>query len=489
MNPQALESMPNVFFSVCAVVFAFILLASIIRRFRMCPPNKILVVFGKVGGTQASRCFNGGSTFVMPIFQSYEYLDLSPMTIDISLGNALSSQNIRVNVPATFTVAISNEPEIMGNAATRLLGKSEEDIQNLSREIITGQMRVVIASMTIEQINSDREKLIGLITQGVDVELRKVGLHLINCNITDITDASGYIDALGKEAAAKAINDANVKVSQENQRGAIGQAEAEREQAIRVAEAQAAAAIGRNKAQQAILASQAELAERKAEADKRAEIAAKTAKAQADQAAYNAEKITQDARLSRDESFARADRVAQANVDKEKVRVDAEAKAQMVRIEAEGRANAVRAQAQGDADATVARAKGDAEATVARANADAEAIRVKLTAEADGKKALLDAQAEGLAKFANADAAVQILVAQQIPELARTQADAVKSLKIDKVVVMGGTNGNTGAGSFVQDLFRNVLPLHETAEAAGITLPGLLGTLKSDKGVPPEKQK
>jgi flotillin len=164
-------------------------------------------------------------------------------------------------------------------------------------------------------------------------------------------------------------------------------------------------------------------------------------------------------------------------VDKEKVRVDAEAKAQMVRIEAEGRANAVRAQAQGDADATVA-----------RANADAEAIRVKLIAEADGKKALLDAQAEGLAKFANADAAVQILVAQQIPELAKTQADAVKSLKIDKVVVMGGTNGNTGAGSFVQDLFRNVLPLHETAEAAGITLPGLLGTLKSDKEPPTPEQ-
>jgi len=463
----------NIVLSVCAVIFAFILLASIIKRFRMCPPNKILVVFGKVGGAQASRCYNGGSTFVMPIFQNYEYLDLSPMTIDISLGNALSSQNIRVNVPATFTVGISNDPEIMGNAATRLLGKSTMEIQNLAREIITGQMRVVIASMTIEQINADRERLIGGITQGVDVELRKVGVHLINCNITDITDASGYIDALGKEAAAKAINDANVKVALETQHGAIGQAEAEREQAIRVAEAEAAAAIGRNKAQQAIFASQAELAERKAEADKRAEIASKTAKAQADQAAYNAEKITQDARLARDEAFARADKVAQANAEKEKVRVDAEARAQAVRIDAEGRANAVRAQAQGDADATIARAR-----------ADAEAIRVKLTAEADGKKALLDAQAEGLAKFANADAAVQILVAQQIPELARTQADAIKSLKIDKVVVMGGSNASAGAGAFVQDLFRNVMPLHETAEAAGITLPGILGTMKSDKDAP-----
>jgi flotillin len=150
MNPL------SIVLAVCAIIFAFILMASIIRRFRMCPPNKILVVFGKVGGPQASRCYNGGSTFVMPIFQNYEYLDLSPMTIDISLGNALSSQNIRVNVPATFTVGISNDPEIMGNAATRLLGKSEQEIQNLSREIITGQMRVVIASMTIEQINADR---------------------------------------------------------------------------------------------------------------------------------------------------------------------------------------------------------------------------------------------------------------------------------------------------------------------------------------------
>ena len=468
-------NMLTVILAACAVVFAFILVASIIKRYRMCPPNKILVVFGKVGGQQASRCYNGGSTFVMPIFQSYEYLDLTPMTFDISLGNALSSQNIRVNVPATFTVAISNDPEIMGNAATRLLSRTEEEIQNLAREIITGQMRVVIASMTIEQINADREKLIDLITHGVDVELRKVGLHLINSNITDITDASGYIDALGKEAAAKAINNANIKVAQENQRGAIGKAEAEREQAIYVAQAEAAAATGRNKAQQDILASQAELAERKAEADKRAEIASKTAKAQADQAAYNAEKVTQEARQARDEAFARADKVAQANAEKEKVRVDAEAKALVAKIEAEGRASAIRAQAQGEADATIARAK-----------ADAEAIKVKLIAEADGKKALLDAQAEGLAKFANADAAVQILVAQQIPELARTQAEAIKSLKIDKVVVMGGgATGNAGAGAFVQDLFRNVMPLHETAEAAGITLPGLLGTLKSDKASAP----
>lgn len=453
----------NILFAAVGVIFLFVIVGTLISRYRMCPPDKILVVYGKVGGQRASKCFNGGSTFILPIFQSYSYLDLAPITIDIPLHNALSSQNIRVNAPANFTVAISNDPDVMGNAATRLLGKPHSEIGELAREIITGQMRVVIASMTIEQINSDREKLVELITKGVEVELRKIGLHLINCNITDITDESGYIDALGKEAAAKAINDAQIKVATENQRGAIGKANAEREQAVRVAEAEAQAAIGRNKAEQDIVASQAELAEKKAEADRRAEVAQKTAKAAAEEAAYLAQKATEEARAARDEAAAVADQVAKANAAKEKVRVDAEAQAVVARTLAEGEAAAARATAE-----------GEAAAIRARAEAEAAAIALKLKAEAEGKEALLNAQAEGLKRFGNTADAVQLIVAQQLVAFAEVQAEAIKGLKMDKIVVMGGSNGG-GASAVVQDLFKGVLPLHEVARAAGIALPTFLG--------------
>lgn len=207
-----------------AILVLFIILTAswLFSRYRMCPPDKILIVFGKVGTGQPAKCYHGGSTFVLPVLQSYSYLDLNPINIDVPLQGALSSQNIRVDVPSSFIVGISTLPEIMQNAAARLLGRSREEIRNLAAEIIMGQMRVVIASMTIEEINSDREKLIKGITEGVDVELHKVGLHLINANITDIQDASGYINALGKEAAARAINDATIKVAEETRRGEIG---------------------------------------------------------------------------------------------------------------------------------------------------------------------------------------------------------------------------------------------------------------------------
>jgi len=226
-------------------VFLLIIVITLISRYRMCPPDRILVVYGKLATGQSSICYHGGSTFVMPFFQSYGYLDLTPINIEIELKGALSSQNIRIDAPASFTIGISTEPEVMQNAATRLLGRTLDEIQQLASEIIMGQMRVVFASMSIEEINTDREKLIALITKGVEVELHKVGLRMINGNIRDIKDHSGYIDALGKEAAAKAINDAQIRVAQENQRGAVGKAEAEREQAIRVANAEAEARKGR----------------------------------------------------------------------------------------------------------------------------------------------------------------------------------------------------------------------------------------------------
>ena len=472
-----------------AVIFLIMLLIGIARRYRMCPPDRILVVYGKVG-RGAARCYNGGATFVIPVFQSYAYLNLTPITIEIPLRSALSSQNIRVNAPANFAVAISNDPEIMGNAATRLLGKAPPEIAELAREIITGQMRVVIASMTIEEINADREKLILLITKGVEVELRKIGLHLINCNITDITDESGYIDALGKEAAAKAINDAQIKVAQENQRGAIGKAEAERQQAIRVAEAAAAAEIGRNKAQQDIVASQAELAEKKAEADRRAEVAQKTAKARAEQAAYEAQKITEDARATRDEASAIADQVAQANAAKEKVRVDSEATAIRARVTSQGQADAARIAADGEAAAVKTRAEADAAAIAMKLTAEAKGKLAILEAEAKGRQALLDAQADGLAKFTqggrDATAAINLILAQQVVEVARVQSDAIQKLKFDKVVVMGaGGKDGASAGGFVQDLYKNVLPLHEVAKAAGVALPGFLGTATEPQPAPP----
>jgi flotillin len=220
---------------VVAVVAGFIMISALISRYKRCPSDKILVVYGRTGG-QSAKCIHGGGAFIWPVIQDYAYLDLKPISIEANLTNALSRQNIRVDVPCRFTVGISTDPDSMNNAAERLLGLSSEQIQELSKDILFGQLRLVIATMTIEEINSDRDKFLDNISKNVDTELKKIGLKLINVNVTDIKDESGYIEALGKEAAAKAINDAKISVAEQEKIGETGKASADREKDIIIAE-------------------------------------------------------------------------------------------------------------------------------------------------------------------------------------------------------------------------------------------------------------
>ena len=225
-----------------AVLFFFILVFSMFRRYKRCPSDRILVVYGKVGknseGSLTAKCIHGGAAFIWPIIQDYSFLDLTPISIEVNLTSALSKQNIRVDVPSRFTVGISTEPSVMQNAAERLLGMQRPSIHDLAKDIILGQMRLVVAMMDIEEINNNRDKFLANIAGNVEAELNKIGLKMINVNVTDIKDESGYIDALGKEAAAKAINEAKIRVAEQERTGDIGKTTAEKERDIKVAETQ-----------------------------------------------------------------------------------------------------------------------------------------------------------------------------------------------------------------------------------------------------------
>ncbi len=234
-----LQILSGIYLTAAVILILFIFLFSMMRRYKRCPSDKILVVYGKTGGGKSAKCIHGGAAFIWPIIQDHAFLDLTPMSIEVNLTNALSKQNIRVNVPSRFTIGISTEPSVMQNAAERLLGLNLDAVTELAQEIIFGQLRLVVASMDIEEINSDRDQFLSHITHSVEAELKKVGLKLINVNITDIHDESGYIQALGKEAAAKAINDAKISVSQKDRDGAIGEAQAVQDQRIQVAAANA----------------------------------------------------------------------------------------------------------------------------------------------------------------------------------------------------------------------------------------------------------
>ena len=277
---------PEILVAICVgVIILFALFMGILSRYRKCPSDKILVIYGKVGSdssgqARSAKCIHGGAAFIMPIIQSYQFMDLTPMSINVDLKNALSKQNIRIDVPSRFTVGISTEPGVMQNAAERLLGLRMNEIQELAKDIVFGQLRLVVATMEIEEINNDRDKFLLAVSNNVEIELKKIGLRLINVNVTDINDESGYIEALGKEAAAKAINDAKKSVAEQDRDGEIGQANAQRDQRIQVAAANALAIRGENESK--IEVAQSEALRREKEAEAQAEVARRTAKGEAD---------------------------------------------------------------------------------------------------------------------------------------------------------------------------------------------------------------
>lgn len=453
---------PIILIAICVgAVILFALIAGILSRYRKCPSDKVLVIYGKVGSdkngqARSARCIHGGAAFILPILQSYQYLDLTPISINVDLKNALSKQNIRVDVPSRFTVGISTEPGIMQNAAERLLGLRLNEIQELAKDIIFGQLRLVIATMEIEEINTDRDKFLVAVSNNVEIELKKIGLRLINVNVTDINDESGYIDALGKEAAAKAINDAKKSVAEKDRDGEIGQANARRDQRIQVAAANATAIQGENTAKVEVAQSEAARREKEAEALKLATAAEAVQAAKAKEEAYAAQKIAEETRAQLERATQQADIIVKAEIAKQQAEIAAEAEAEVLRRKAKG---------------------------------EADAIFAKMEAQANGTKELLMKQAEGMQELVNAaggeaDSAVKLMVADKLEELMRIQVDAVKNIKIDKVTVWdSGANGDgkSSTANFISGMMKAVPPLNEVFKQAGMELPSFLGTENAEE--------
>lgn len=440
------------------VVVLIALIIAILSRYRKCPSDKVLVIYGKVGSekngqARSAKCIHGGAAFIFPVLQSFQYLDLTPISINVDLKNALSKQNIRIDVPSRFTVGISTEPGIMQNAAERLLGLRMNEIQELAKDIIFGQLRLVVATMDIEEINTDRDKFLLAVSNNVEIELKKIGLRLINVNVTDINDESGYIDALGKEAAAKAINDAKKSVAEKDRDGEIGKANALRDQRIQVSAANAIAIKGENDAKIEVAQSEATRREKEAEALRIATAAEAVQNAKAREEAYNAQREAEQTRAELERATQQADVIVKAQIAKEQAEIAAEAEAEVMRRKAKG---------------------------------EADAIFAKMEAQANGAREILQKQAEGMRELVNAaggdaDDAVKLIVSDKLEELMRIQVDAIKNIKIDKVTVWdsgagGNPDGKSSTANFISGMMKAVPPLGEVFKQAGMDLPSFLGT-------------
>jgi len=347
----------------------------------------------------------------------------------------------------------------MQNAAERLLGLRMAEIQELAKDIMFGQLRLVIATMDIEEINTDRDKFLEAVSHNVETELKKIGLRLINVNVTDITDESGYIEALGKEAAAKAINDAKQSVAEKNRDGSIGASKAIKDERIAVAASDATAVEGENTSKAVIAQSDATRREQEAEALRRATVAERTAEARALEEAYAAQETAERARAERDAATGQADVIVKARIAKERLELEAEAEAEQNRR----------------------RAKGDADAIFARMEAQARGIQEILEKQAAGFGKVVEAAG------GNTNAAVQLMLADKIEELVKIQVEAIKSINIDKVTVwdsMSGEGNSPTTANFLSGMMRSIPPLNELFKMAGMNIPGFLGTDAAQELVP-----
>mgnify|MGYP006142827245 FL=1 len=467
MQENASDSNPGAIITIMLFAIMLVFAGTIMffaQRYKRCPPDKIMVVYGRTEKGRASKTIHGGATLVWPLIQDYAFLPLTPITISIPLENALSKQNIRISIPSTFTVAISTEPSVMSNAANRLLGLSIADIESMAADIILGQLRLTVASLTIEQINQDREAFLFEIQKNVDTELLKIGLYLINVNLVDITDDSMYIDSIGKKAAATAVNNALVDVSNAERDGAIGSSLARREKEIQVAdnnaqavkgqkqaeadrrtfveEQEAFAITGENTAKESIARSNAQL-----------EIAQASAKQDAEVAKANAEASIQRAKYDEAEETLKAQEIVREEIQKQQIEIAANAEAQRIRLVAQG---------------------------------EADGLLAKYKAEAEGVQQLLEAKASGYAKLVSSasgdpKAAATLLMVEKIESMVSAQVEAIRNLKIDKITVWDGGNasgdGTSATSNFVSSLVQSLPPIHDVAKMAGVDLPDYLGSL------------
>lgn len=522
-----------------AVLLAFWTAMFFVSRYRRCPANKLLVISGRVGGGDSAKCISGGGTLVWPVIQEYDYLTLEPIQIDIPLKDALSFENIRVSVPSVFTVAIGTEAEVRQNAAVRLLKLTTEQIKRQAQDIIFGQLRQVIASMRIEEINRDRDSFLHNIQTSLEPELKKLGLVLLNVNITDINDESGYIEAIGRKAAAEAVQKARGDVADQERMGEIRVAEAERERVIQVANAHKTREIGIREAAREQAVRVAELDKEQAVGEQMAAFDRETAikEAQRQQAVRIAEldkeqKVgEQTAVYEREAQIKDAEqkkRVAVASADAKAIAGEAESQAQIVatqaqlkvreaeayevaetrkreaeaavleaqnramakaaladaeRVEAERRA-ALEAPAKAEKARTIVEAEAEAEKRMLHAKAEAGAIYAKLEAEARGQYEMLAKKAEGLKQIVAAAGgskeAFQLLMLEHVDNLAETAALAISNIKMDKVVVWDSGNG-AATGNFIQGMANSLPPMMQVIkDIGGLELPAMFGKLIED---------
>ena len=219
------------------VLLVILTFVGLMTRYKKAMPNMVLIVYGKLFKKESGpQCYVSGAKFVLPIVQGYSYMSMEPLSISCGLNNVLDKNNIRVNVQSEITVAISSEPGVMKNAATRLLGMKEPEVVELLKSVIYGQLRLIISQLSVEELVSSRDKFLGECETNLSNELVKLGYALINVNISEIGDEAKIIENRGKKSEEEAKYSAEIAIQEQQKQGEIGVAAQKKDKEIKLSE-------------------------------------------------------------------------------------------------------------------------------------------------------------------------------------------------------------------------------------------------------------
>ena len=416
------------------VLLVVLTIIGILSRYKKVKSDEILVVYGKTKGNTASKCLHGGAAFIWPVFQGWAVMSTKPMTLQCNLQGAISLQKIKVSVNTTITAAISTEPAVMANSAVRLLSMDERDIENQIRDVAYGQLRLIIADMTIEDLVNNREKFLNSCKTNIEEELKKFGLTLLNINISEISDEADYLNNLARDETAKAKYEAEARITKREKDGATQVATQQKEKEVQLSEIERDKQINvaENQAQQATKTAEIQKEKNTKVAEQQKEESVKIREIEKDRSIQTSEQeqleATRLAEIERDREVKIAtnqSEQAQLIAEQEKARDIA-----VAQRAAEAKAQA--AQAQNKSQAEIAEAEKNREARVVAAGHNAEAEKQKAQQEREAREAEYlsskrqrAADADKSAKVAENKAGVEVAKSDAILGKERAEAEKV----------------------------------------------------------------
>lgn len=447
-------------------------------RYKKVPPDKAMVVYGRAfEGGRGYRVYSGGGKWIRPITEAYEFLPLDVRTQDVVVTDIVTDvtkSGAKLNIKAVAQVRISDDPDTLRTAASQLLHKRDEQINEIALKTLEGHVRGICATLTIEQINSERDAVATQVQGLAANDLKNIGLEIRSFVIKEIEDAMGYLDALGVKRTEEVKRDARVGKANANREATIAEA---------IAAQQAEKANADAEAQVALYHRDRDVTKQKAETEVEMQRANKEISFDLQMATRQQELVVEqkkiDIRAKEQEVLVQQQEVRRREQEQaaEQV-VPAKAKADALAAEADGERRRLIAIAEGEKERLSRVAMGEAERIRQEGTAQADIIRLKGEAEAYAIKATGLAEAEAMTAKAQAwemygRAAITQLIVEKLPEIV---GNAARSLESTQKLIIMGERGPSQLVSSVVDIAAQAPALVKAL--TGMELSDLAGKLK-----------